>query len=441
MKDSHQEAPGRIGRAGRRAILAASVGNAFEWYDFIVYASFAIYIAKAFFPGGDPTIELVKAFAAFGVGFVVRPLGAVLLGIYGDRAGRKAVLTATIGLMTVGTAVIALAPGYAAIGIGAPILLLAGRILQGFSAGGEIGGAAALLIEHAPVHRRGEFVSWLQATMAGSNIMAALAAFAVTSMLTTSEVESFGWRLPFLFGLVIAPIGLWIRRTLDESPEFEREAERQGDAPRRPFRTLLAEYPLVLLKGWSLCILWTVSSYSLVIFMPVYVQRTFGYTPSEAFAASLVGNALHVAVCVLAGIASDRIGRRAVLTAAAIWLVVSVHPMIWLIQTQHSLASLIAAQCLLVVGVGCFVGVAPAALAEMFPARVRSTGVSLSYNLAVTLFSGFAPAVLAWLTGRGGVYAPGWYVVLAAVLATPALISLRRGVTPAPAPEARPSEA
>jgi MHS family proline/betaine transporter-like MFS transporter len=432
MSKSQDRALEVDGRAGRRAIIAACSGNVFEWYDFTVYALFAIYIAKAFFPGSDPTLELVKAFLAFGLGFVVRPLGALLLGIYGDRAGRKAVLTATIGLMAVGTLIIAISPTYAAIGVGAPLLLLAGRVLQGFSAGGEVGGAAALLLEHAPDHRRGEFASWLQASMAASNIMGALVAFGVTSLLTREQMDDFGWRLPFAIGLLIAPIGMWIRNTLDETPEFKREVERRGDAPVRPLKTLLSEFPLMVLKGWSLSILWTVSSYALVIFMPTYVQRSFGYTPSDAFAASLVGNVAMVAVCVLAGIASDRLGRKAVLIAAALWLVVLVHPMIWLVQTQHNLASLIAAQTLLCIGVGCFVGVAPSALAEMFPTRVRSTGVSVCYNLAVTLFSGFAPAVLTWLTGRGGVFAPGWYVIIAAVLAAPALVSLKPGRAPGP---------
>lgn len=429
MNGSHDRTLEKGGSQGSRAIVAASVGNAFEWYDFTVYALFAIYISKVFFPGGDSTMELVKTFLAFGLGFVVRPLGAVLLGIYGDRADRKAVLTATIGLMAVGTGVIAFAPGYMAIGVGAPLLLLFGRILQGFSAGGEIGGAAALLIEHAPPHRRGEYASWLQATMSASNIMGASAAFIVTALLTQDQLESFGWRLPFIFGLLIAPIGIWIRRTLDETPEFKREIEHRRTSPIRPLKVLIEEYPFVVLKGWSLCILWTVSSYSLVIFMPTYVQRTFGYTPNQAFTASLVANVFMVCICVLAGMASDRLGRRTVLLAAAAWLVVLVHPLLWLMQAQHSVWSLIVGQTLLGVGVGSFVGVGPSTLAELFPARVRSTGVSLSYNLAVTIFSGFAPAMLSYLTGRGVLFAPGWYVIIAAVLASPALFTLKHGGT------------
>ena len=410
---------------GRRAIVAAAIGNAFEWYDFSVYALFAIYMARIFFPGGGPTTELVKAFLAFGLGFVVRPLGAVVLGLYGDRAGRKAVLTATIALMTLGTAIIAFAPGYAAIGVGAPILLLTARMLQGFSAGGEIGGATALLMEHAPARRRGEYASWVQATMGCSNIMSALMAFGVTSLLTTEQLERFGWRLPFLFGLMIGPIGLWVRRTLEESPEFEREMARSVEIPIRPLRTLLADYPLLLLKGSALSILWTVSVYALVIYLPTYVQRVDGYRPAEAFAASLVGNGAMVAACVLAGVASDRLSRRAVLGAAGLWLALLSVPLLWLVEAHHSPTSLIAAQTLLCIGVGCFTGVAPSALAEMFPARVRSTGTSICYNLAVTLFSGFAPAILTWLSARGVAYVPGWYVIIAAVLAAPAVLGLK----------------
>ena len=411
-------------RSGRRAIVAASIGNAFEWYDFTVYALFAIYISKAFFPGEDATTQLIKTFLTFGLGFLVRPLGSIVLGVYGDRVGRKPVLTVTILLMALGTGIIAFAPGYAAIGAGAPILLLVARVLQGFSAGGEVGGAAALLMEHAPPGRRGEYVSWLQATMAGSNIMGALAGFAVTSLLTHSQLESFGWRLPFAFGLLIAPIGLWIRSTLDETPEFKREVE-QRTVPAAPLRTLLSKYPLAVLKGFSLSTMLTVSSYTLVIYMPTYVQTVLHYAPNEAFASSVVANILMVATCVLAGMASDRVGRRVVLIAAATWVVVLVLPLLWLMSARHGLPVLMLSQCLLCLGVGSFIGVAPPTIAEMFPAAVRSTGVSLSYNLAVTIFSGFAFAALTWLTAHVGLYAPGGYVLFAALLALPALLSLK----------------
>src|SRR5450631_439142 len=199
-----------------------------EWYDFTVYALFAGYIAGNFFPDDDKNTRLLKTFLFFGLGFVVRPLGAVIIGNFGDRAGRKAALTLTILLMAAGTGIIAFSPTYAAIGIGAPLLLLLGRVLQGFSAGGEIGGATAYLLESADLAQRGRVASWLEASMGMANILGALAAFAVTTLLNDSQVHAWGWRIPFIFGLLIAPVGLYLRRTLDETDAFQAETARRA---------------------------------------------------------------------------------------------------------------------------------------------------------------------------------------------------------------------
>jgi MHS family proline/betaine transporter-like MFS transporter len=408
----------------RRAVIAAALGNAFEWYDFSVYAAFAIYLGKAFFPSGDAAGDLVKAFLAFGLGFLVRPIGAVLLGALADAAGRKAALSLTIGLMLAGTAVIAFAPTYAAIGVGAPLLILVGRSLQGFSAGGEVGGATAFLVETAPPGRRGEFAAWLQASMALSNIMAALVAFGVTGALAPEAVQAWGWRLPFLFGLLIGPAGWWLRSTLDETPAFE--AEIRSAAPRRPLAALLEGGGLGgLLRGAGLSVLWTVSTYVLVVFMPVYAQRTFGYAPRQAFGCALAGSLMLAAASLGGGILSDRVGRRAMLLGAGSVLAVLPYPMLAWMQRAPTTGALLASLSLFGLFAGLFVGVAPAALAEQFPARTRSLGVSVSYNLAVTVFSGFAPAALIWIsTHGGGVFAPAWYLSLAAALALPAILSL-----------------
>src|SRR5271155_2539084 len=189
-----------------RAIVATSIGNMLEWYDFTVYALFAGYIAQNFFPEDGPDARLIKAFLFFGLGFIVRPLGAVLIGNYGDRAGRKAALTLTILLMAAGTGIIAFSPTYAAIGMGAPLLLLLGRLLQGFSAGGEVGGATAYLLESADPDKRGRVASWLEASMGMANVLGALTAFSVTAVLTNSQMHSWGWRIPFVLGLAIAPV-------------------------------------------------------------------------------------------------------------------------------------------------------------------------------------------------------------------------------------------
>lgn len=415
-------------RVGRRAVIAASAGNALEWYDFTVYALFAVYIAKNFFPGADQTTELIKAFLAFGLGFVIRPLGAIVLGSYADHAGRKAALTLTIFLMAVGTLVIAAAPTYAAIGIGAPILLLVGRVLQGFSAGGEVGGAAAFLVEHAPADKKGRYASWLQASMAMSNIIGALVAFAVTSLLTQDQIGDWGWRIPFIIGLAIAPIGMWMRRTLDETPHFKLEIERHyktSRAQRAPLTAVFSEFPRELIKGVGMCVLWTVSTYTLVIFMPIYVQRTFGITGSQAFMAALIGNVFMVVTCVFAGALSDKIGRKKILVGAAIILALGTHPLLWLVKASPTLEVMIFVQVTFCIITALFVGVAPAALSEIFPTRVRSTGMSLCYNTATTIFGGFAPAILTWLSQQGGIYAPAWYVTVAAICALVSLATFK----------------
>jgi MHS family proline/betaine transporter-like MFS transporter len=412
-----------------RAVVAASIGNMLEWYDFTVYALFAGYIAGNFFVSDASSANLLKAFLAFGLGFVVRPLGALLIGNYGDRAGRKAALTLTILLMAAGTAIIALAPTYAAIGIGAPLLLLLGRVLQGFSAGGEVGGATAYLLESASEEHRGVVSSWLEASMGISNILGALAAFLVTALLVPRDVEAWGWRLPFLFGLLILPAGLFLRRTLQETEAFQTEAARrqreQSVAP--PLLEVFRHHARELIVGIGVAVLWAVAVYVLIVYSPVYVQVSFHFTARQAFGASLIGNLLFVPTCVICGSLSDRLGRRRMLTTSAVLLFVCVLPLfMWLkaSPTTSTLVCVLTAFCVLVAS---FVGVAPAALAEIFPTGVRATGMSIVYNGAFTLFGGFAPAILTWLTQRLGlsVFAPAWYVMLAAVVALIALPFVR----------------
>jgi MHS family proline/betaine transporter-like MFS transporter len=410
--------------SGTRAIVAASLGNLLEWYDFAVYALFAIYIGANFFPPGDPSSGLVKAFLVFGLGFVIRPLGAIVIGIYGDRAGRKAALTSTILIMACGTLVIALAPTYASIGIGAAWVLLAGRALQGFSAGGEIGSAAAFLVEHAPSDRKALFAAWLQASMGMSNILGALMAFTITSLLTHEDIVRFGWRIPFLAGLAIVPMGLYMRRTLAETPAFraEKSVER---LTRQPLRRVFREHPAELAAGFGISILWAIEVYVLLIYMPVFLQKVLGFTPAQAFGSSLAENAVFVAGCFAFGALADRVGHRRVQTYGALLLLITILPLFTWLDHSRSMAVLLCVVCACGLMTASFSGVAPAALSGLFPTAVRATGVSLVYNAGFTLFGGFAPAILAGLAATGaGVYAPAWFVVLAAM---PALLALRFG--------------
>jgi MHS family proline/betaine transporter-like MFS transporter len=425
-----------------RAIVATSIGNMLEWYDFTVYALFAGYIAGNFFPSDDKNTRLLKTFLVFGLGFVVRPLGAVLIGNYGDRAGRKAALTLTILLMAAGTGIIALSPTYAAIGIGAPLLLLLGRVLQGFSAGGEIGGATAYLLESAEPEQRGRVASWLEASMGMANILGALAAFSVTAVLSTSEVQAWGWRIPFIFGLTIAPVGLYLRRSLDETDAFQAEERQRAHAakPKAPLLEIFRSHGRSLFVGFCVAVLWAVAVYVLMIYLPTYVQRadTFGFSAAQAFGASLIGNIPFVIGCVWFGSWSDRIGRRRSLALSAGLLFVAVLPLFLWLKADPTLPTLIIVQAIVCLLVASFVGVAPAALSEIFPTGVRSTGTSLVYNGAFTLFGGFAPMILTWLIQRSGgsIYSPAWYVMLAAGVALIAIPFLGRRESPAPAPTA-----
>jgi MHS family proline/betaine transporter-like MFS transporter len=409
-------------KSGIRAVIAASIGNLLEWYDFTVYAFFAVAIGRNFFPGDDRDLDLVKSFLVFGVGFVARPIGAVLIGVYGDRAGRKAALTLTIMIMALGTALIAFAPDYAAIGMGAPVLLLAGRVLQGFSAGGEIGGATAFLVEHAPPGKRGFFASWLQASMGLSNILGAMIGFGVTTLLSKADVIAWGWRIPFLIGLSIAPAGLYLRRAFDETPDFRLEMDRRraGTTPATtPLLAVIANHGPALLKGLGVSVLWAVGPYALIIPMPAYAQTVLGYTAPESFVAAMISDLVLVASCFGAGAASDRIGRKPVLGAAAASLLLTTAPLFLWLQASHALATLVAAQCAFCLMAGAYIGVAPAALSELFATPVRATGMSLSYTIPVVALGAFAPAILTWLGSRSGSsgLAAAWYVMGAAVIA------------------------
>jgi len=409
----------------RRAIIAATIGNGLEWFDFTVYSFFAVIIAKLFFPTGNDLTSFLLTVATFGVGFFMRPVGAIVLGVYADRVGRKAALTLTILLMALGTAIIGLAPTYESIGLWAPALIVLARLIQGFSAGGEVGGATAFLIEHAPDEERGMYASWQQASQGISFMLGAAMGALVTNGLDQAQIDAWGWRIPFLFGLLIGPVGMYIRSHLEEPPEFEqRQAERRANNVKfSPLSQVLHDHPREVLAGLGVTILWTVCTYVLVFYMPSYAKQQLGLPLGATFQSTAICGAIILVLCPLMGMLSDRVGRKRMLSVVALAILVLAYPLFHWLNVSPTTATLLQVQIVLGILLAAFTGPAPAVLAEQFPTEVRSTGLSLAYNFAVTIFGGFAPLIVTWLIeSTHNKLAPAYYVIAAAAISFVALI-------------------
>lgn len=405
---------------GTLAISAAIVGNALEWFDFTVYGLFSIYIAKAFFPSGDELSALLLTLATYGVGFVLRPVGAIVLGQYADRYGRRRALTLIILLMLLGSAMIAFAPTYAQIGAAAPALIVAARLVQGFSVGGEMGGATAYLIETAPPHRRGFYASWQYAGQAGASLGGSLFAFALTHLLTQGQLNEWGWRIPFLFGLSIGPVGLYLRSKVPESPVFTATPRPLS----RPLFELWTSQRRVLLQAFALTIQLTASTYLIVIYMPTYAVHMLGFGASDAFIASSIASFLYLVLNPIAGRLSDSIGRPNQLLASSLALVVAVFPAYLALTSHPVLPVLIAVQGGMAVLLAMFTGPSASLIGELFPPSVRSTGLSLSYNVAVPIFGGFAPYFVTRFDS-GDHLTPAFYMAACAVPTLATLLWMR----------------
>ena len=398
-----------------RQILAAVVGNALEWYDFVVYGFMTVILSRLFFPADSAYTSLLIAMATFGVGFFMRPVGGLLIGIYADRRGRKAAMQLIILLMTVAIAMIAFAPTYAAVGVAAPAIIVLARLLQGAATGGEFASATAFLIESAPPARRG-FYGSLQ--MVGQSIAAlggATAGMLVTHGLTPEQVDSWGWRLPFIFGLLIGPVGLWMRRHLDETEAFV-EASHDG-TQHVGLMALLREHARAVLVSFGLVVSSTIMFYVVLIYMPTYAKTQLQIPLNDAFTAQVAGLLCLTVLVPFFGALSDRIGRRPVLLLASALYLVLPYPLMGWVLAEPTMVRLAMMQVVLCSAIAVGFGAISTALAEQFPVRQRSTGLALAYNVAVMLFGGFAQLIVTWLIGvTGSPLAPSLYVMFGAVV-------------------------
>ncbi|WP_425126694.1 MFS transporter [Burkholderia gladioli] len=409
---------------GRSAVIAAVIGNALEWYDFTVFSFMVVVIAELFFPSSSEYASLLLTTATFGVAFFMRPIGGIVLGLYADRAGRKAALSLVILLMTAGIFLIAAAPTYAAIGIGAPLLIVFGRLLQGFSAGGEFGSATAMLIEAAPRGRRGFYGSWQMSSQSAALLVGALVGTLVTHGLSSEALHAWGWRVPFLLGLLIGPIGYYLRRHLADSEVF---LASKASARRVTLGEVFAQHGREVLCGLGSVIALTVTIYVLISYLPTFAVKQLKLPYAESFYAVIVGGLLLTVLTPLAGAWSDRIGRKTLSLWSLVATLALIYPLFLWLDAAPSVGRLVLVQGLLAITLSGYYGPFGAMIAELFPAQVRSTGLSLAYNVAVMLFGGFGQFIVTWLIKATGTpLAPTYYVMAGLALSVIAVACMPR---------------
>src|SRR6516225_5647634 len=400
-----------------KAVSAAVIGNVLEWYDFAVYAFVAGIIAKNFFAQSDEVTALLSSFLAYGLGFVARPLGGVVIGRLGDTRGRKAALLLTIFIMAAGTVMIGVLPIYASIGLLAPLLLVLARLMQGFSAGGEWGGSTAYIVEWAPKGRRGWFGSFQQTSVVAGLLLGSGVAALLNTLLSQEQMSDWGWRVPFLLGAILGPVGFYMRRTMKETPAYE--------AASRDARTTEGGFGLAA-RAFGFTIVWTVCFYVLLNYMPTYTQKYLKLSASAALWANTIGLVVLLVCIPLMGRLSDRVGRKPLLIACCLAFIVIPYPIFLFLLGGASLPELIAVQVLFGILISMFSGPGPAAIAEIFPTASRSTWMTSGYALAVAIFGGFAPYISVWLIDHfASPTAHVFYLIAAAVVSTVVIAGLK----------------
>jgi MFS transporter, MHS family, proline/betaine transporter len=409
-----------------RLIVAASLGNALEFYEILVYGYFAVTVAKVFFPAENEAVSILVTLGTYGISFLARPVGAIFLGDYGDRHGRKRALTLSIGLMTLGTGLMTVMPSYDSLGLLSPALVIAARLLQGFSVGGEFASSTTFLVEHRP-DRAGFFASWQWASQGLAAVVATGLAVLLTGTMSAAELQSWGWRIPFAVGLLIGPVGYYIRSNMEETPEFLAAAP-----PRTPMRDLIVmQWDRLLLVVGAVVI--STSSQYMLVYMPTYAIRELGLPQSLSYTAAVSAAALQTVVVPLVGIWVDKVGQSRVMLGAAALFFLTAYPAFALLAWQGSLPILIMVVCWMALLKSCYSGALPSFMAKIFPAATRVSGLSLSYNVAVTIFGGFAPFFAQSLVDlTGSKLAPSYYIMATALLSLVSLLILHGHIDPHP---------
>ena len=396
----------------RRYIAAATIGNALEFYDFVTYTFFSIQIGHAFFPSHSGYLSLMLSLATFGVGFIPRPIGGILIGLYADRAGRRPAMMLSFTLMGLAIVGLALIPTYAQIGIAAPILAVVARMIQGFSLGGEVGPTTAYLMEAAAPRRRGFAISWQGASQGISATIGGLVGLGLSAALTPAVLDAYGWRIAFLLGAVTLPFGLWIRRNLPETLHAPEPAK--PDAGERSRLGLALDSRRII--GLSVAVLaaGTIGTY-VMNYMTTFAQHTLHMSPTVSFLASSLASFSGVGAGLFGGWLSDRIGRRPVMNWPALGAVLLILPVFfWITQTRTTLALLAGTMTLSTLS-GISGGAFYAAMAESLPKAIRGSAFGTTYAVSIATFGGTTQLVITWLIQvTGSAMAPAWYLFSAA---------------------------
>jgi MHS family alpha-ketoglutarate permease-like MFS transporter len=404
-----------------RILLAASIGNAIEWYDWSIYVTFSIFFATQIFPKGDPALALLSVLLTYALAFFFRPLGGFLLGRFADLRGRRPAMLLTIALMAGGSLVIAILPTFALVGWLAPILLLLARIAQGLSLGGEVSNASAYLGEIAPPAHRGRYSAFFYISTGAAVLLASLLGALLTAVLTTDQLGAFGWRIPFLVGGGLGLIGLWLRRAVPETEQFERNRPK-AEAMRNPLMTTLREHPKAVGQLVGFTLLSTLSYYTFFSALTPFATTSRGASPNEVFVALSIATVLFIALQYPMGLLSDRVGRKPQLLVWSAATAVLIVPLSALIGP--GLGKLLVVFC---VGLGLYTAmtsIAPAIMSELFPTELRGLGIGAWYNLTVALFGGTAPLVIQALSGAGLSNLYFWYVAVGAAVAFLVILTL-----------------
>lgn len=411
MKTTTQNTPSKCSKLG--AILRVTSGNFLEQFDFFLFGFYATYISQTFFPATSEFASLMMTFAVFGSGFLMRPLGAIVLGAYIDKVGRRKGLIVTLSIMAAGTVLIALVPGYASIGVAAPVLVLMGRLLQGFSAGAEMGGVSVYLAEIATPGRCGFYTSWQSASQQVAIILAAALGYTINASMAAAEVAAWGWRIPFFIGCVIIPFIFIIRRSLQETEAFK--ARKHHPTANEVFRSMRDNWRTVL-AGGLLASMTTTTFYLITVYTPTFGRSVLNLSTTDSLVVTLFVGLSNFIWLPIGGTLSDRIGRRPLLLAISLLCLCTAYPAMHWLAAAASFERLLSVLLYFSFFFGIYNGAMVAALTEVMPQNVRVVGFSLAFSLATAVFGGFTPAVSTLLVQvTGDKASPAYWLMFAAL--------------------------